>query len=228
MGYWDWFYFEISQEVLLIITLWYLTAASSHPSRPSPVSTADPPPASLNCFHRHTNDILGVRSVALRPHTPRISLCVSEDISSLSERLETEAEHRRSCVLGYFSGRIKRRRASGPGCSGESAPKRRNSPFSGKFGPMSFLGNTQSCPIMDPVTLHVVRPLRTRTEQWCVEMTTRRKNYSATLQLYFIFNSQLLFLPFTTTAVKFPPRTYLKQKDLLFRSFGCKYFGLVT
>lgn len=72
------------------------------------------------------------------PHT---FLLVSEDISFSGGACGAQPEHRRSCVSGYFSGRVKRRRASGPGSSGGSAWKRRNSPFSGKFVDGSLSGN---------------------------------------------------------------------------------------
>lgn len=58
--------------------------------------------------------------VCLPAHS-HTSLLVSEDISFSGGACGAQTEHRRSCVSGYFSGRVKRRRASGPGSSGGSA-----------------------------------------------------------------------------------------------------------
>lgn len=175
MGFENAFIFWKKQEVPLLSPAWYLMAASLHPSRLL-CRTADPPPASLNCFHRHTNDILGVRSAALRPHTPHISLRVFEDISFSVGAFGAETEHRRSCVFRLLLWADKAEEGiSGPGSSGESAWNDGIHHFQVNLLLMSFVEEPVVCPIMGSVTLHLVLPRRTRAEQLCVEMTTQRK-----------------------------------------------------
>lgn len=78
-------------------------------------STPDPPAASLNCFHQHTERHFRIPPVPLVCFWGYLFLCRSGFESKPST-------HTHGAVSsGYFSGRIKRRRASGPGSSGESA-----------------------------------------------------------------------------------------------------------
>lgn len=76
---------------------------------PSPVSTADPPPASLNWFRRHSSDILRAPLSGPPPSLPLAFLCASRRIlapspSGPSWGENAAAEPGRSCVSGCFRG----------------------------------------------------------------------------------------------------------------------------
>lgn len=185
-----------------------------------PVSTEDPPPASVNSSPRHTNDILGVRSPALLPHTPHISRCVSEDNTVFISVWERNRPRTEPCS---FSGRIKRRRASGPGCSGESTSN---------DGIHHFQVNGDKCifaPWLSDIGRYISgRPL---SKYISIQGKPQLKNIQ-TLAIFFncifIHFKAWVWLCCTAGVVMVAPHILHITSPTVCRFIGCQYFGLFT
>lgn len=110
------------------------------------LSTLGPPPASLNCLRRRTNDIF-VCSIQQPVHTASYlsaSFCSSEDISFSLGALWDRNRRQTELFVGPLLGADKAEEGTWAWQLHRIGLKQRNSQFSGKLIEVSFLGCTRS------------------------------------------------------------------------------------